>query len=103
MLGCPREQTGQLLALGKSRYRISISGCNRAFVKKRLVQLSRNAEKARRLAGDVAKTVHNIRSSYNCFSCLAGNPFLLTILYRTELNFSIKDIEDFGIGMVMEG
>ena len=45
------EQTLELLAVRKRRYRIIPFGCNRTFVKKRLVELSRNAEKAHRLTG----------------------------------------------------
>ena len=101
MLGRPLEQTGKLLTLRKNRCRIIVSGRNPTFVKNRLVQLSRNAEEARRSSGAVAKTVNNIRFSYNCLSSLASDPFLPTILHGTEFNFSVKDIEDFGIGMVM--
>ena len=48
MLGRPIEQTGKLLTLRKNRCRIIVSGRNPTFVKNRLVQLSRNAEEARR-------------------------------------------------------
>jgi hypothetical protein len=65
------------------------------------VLLSRNAEESSRLTGAISKSVNRIRSNHNCLPSLASDPFLLTILHGTEFNLSVKDIEDFGIRMVM--
>ena len=44
---------------------------------------------------------NGILCNHNCLPSPASDPLLLTILHGTEFNFSVKDIEDFDIRMVM--